>query len=283
MERLRRLVSSLSGRVLAIVLISVFVSGVITAVVTALLLRGFLFQRLDQQLSNAGVRYAVSLEHPDGDPDDRDFASTVGQAPGTLGARVAAGRVTAAGLVSGAGPSSGVPSGARAQLAAITAPAGSHTVRLSGLGDYRLLATAGRDGDLLVTGLPEHPIDETIARLLVTEFAVFGTALIATGLAAIASVRRSLRPLQDVANTAQRVSALPLASGVVTMPEGVQPAGGALEITQLAGAFNSMLAHVENSLGARHESEEQLRRFVADASHELRTPVAVIRSYAEYG
>ena len=53
------------------------------------------------------------------------------------------------------------------------------------------------------------------------------------------------------------------------------------EVGQVGSALNTLLDHVEASLGARHRSEQQVRQFVADASHELRTPLATIAGYTE--
>jgi two-component system OmpR family sensor kinase len=66
------------------------------------------------------------------------------------------------------------------------------------------------------------------------------------------------------------------------MPDRVDNPAPGTEVGQVADAFNHMLEHVEAALRERHASEDRLRRFIADASHELRTPVAVIRSHAEY-
>ena len=53
------------------------------------------------------------------------------------------------------------------------------------------------------------------------------------------------------------------------------------ESGELAVALNRMLGRITTALDERAASEDRLRRFVADASHELRTPVTSIRGYAE--
>jgi two-component system OmpR family sensor kinase len=274
---------SLRSRLIALLLLLLLVSSAVVAVATSLALRGFLLDRLDQQLAAAGVRYSASLEHPaDDDADDGGFGSVVGQPVGTLGARILNGTVTAVGVV-GAGNDQREPSAAdRAAIAALTVTGGPRTVDLPDLGDYRIIVAAGRDGDLLVTGLPEHEVDETIGRLLWTELAVFGVALLLTGLAGAVFIRLSMRPLTQVAGTALAVSDLPLASGEVSLPARVPNPAPGTEVGQVADAFNHMLEHVESALSERHASEDRLRHFVADASHELRTPVAVIRSHADF-
>ena len=276
---------SLRFQLVALVLTLLVVSSVAVAAVTALALRGFLIQRLDQQLTAAGDRFSVSLEHPDDHDTDNQIGTVQGQAAGTLGARIIDGQVTAVQVVPrDPDDKSGPPIKAEAlrTLAGLGTASKPRTIFLDGLGEYRITVIAGDDGDILVTGLPEHPVDDTIGRLLLIESSVFTAVLIVTGLIGAASVRLSLRPLNRVAATAREVSSLPLSSGTVSLPERVSVDAPKTEAGQVADAFNHMLEHVESALHERHASEDRLRHFVADASHELRTPVAVVRSHAEY-
>lgn len=279
--RLQRV--TLRRRLIAILLGLLLVSCAVVAAATALLLHAYLLSKLDQQLASAGARYSIALEHTgDGDLADSGFASVLGQPSGTLGARILAGRVTAIGIIGG-GTEHPVPSASdRAAIAALGASSSPRTVHLPRLGEYRVVVTHGRDGDLLVTGLPEHSLDDTTRHLVLVELTVFAGAILITGVTGALSIRRSLRPLEQVTHMARRVSDLPLGTGTVSMPDRVPNPAPETEVGQVADAVNHMLAHVEAALAQRHSSEERLRSFIADASHELRTPVAVIRSHADY-
>ena len=106
-------------------------------------------------------------------------------------------------------------------------------------------------------------------------FLLIGLLLIT--LVAIASrtvIKIGMRPLEDVERTAEEIAAGNLSA---RMPES-EPT---TEVGRLITSLNSMLSRIETSFAARTESENRLRRFVADASHELRTPITAIRGFSE--
>jgi signal transduction histidine kinase len=80
-------------------------------------------------------------------------------------------------------------------------------------------------------------------------------------------VGRALAPVEAIRSTAEGVSATDL-SGRVPTPTSAD------EVARLATTMNHMLDRLE-------DGQRRQRRFVADASHEMRSPVATIRQHAE--
>jgi two-component system, OmpR family, sensor kinase len=280
---------TLRTRLTAGILVLLVASCAGIGIATSITLQSFLITRLDEQLGQAGNRLDVSLEHPEssGRPGGSSGEPSVqGQSVGTLAARISSGSISQAFVVHDAAgdvtlSNVALTTADRSVLLHLAPDAPPTTTHLSTLGEYRLRATQGQDGDIHITGLPLQDIESTVHRLQAVELIVFAAALLLTGLAGAGWVTLSLRPLRRVTMTARQVTSLPLGSGAVELPHRVPETYPRTEVGQLSAAFNQMLGHVETALEQREGSEARLRRFVADASHELRTPLAGIRSYAE--
>lgn len=78
---------------------------------------------------------------------------------------------------------------------------------------------------------------------------------------------RALKPVREISALARRLSGRDLSSRIdLPLPHD--------ELGQLASTFNEMLGRLQNSF-------ESMQRFTADAAHELRTPLAVMRTHIE--
>jgi two-component system OmpR family sensor kinase len=155
-----------------------------------------------------------------------------------------------------------------------------HTVKVGRFGAYRA-AALNLGGATLVAGLPLSRVNDVVRSVVVWEAGLGVLTLALAGAAGVLVVRRNLAELQEVAATAHQVAALPLSSGAVELAPRVLDPDERTEVGQVGAALNTLLAHIEESLHARHRSEQQVRQFVADASHELRTPLSTIRGYAD--
>ena len=136
-------------------------------------------------------------------------------------------------------------------------------------------------GDELVLAKPLDSTKRTLVRLLGIELGVSAGALLAAVLLGFWLVRLGLSPLRRVETTAGAI-----ARG--DLEHRVPGADGRTEVGRVALALNYMLENISQAFAERDEteaqqrdSEERLRRFVADASHELRTPVAAVSAYAQ--
>jgi len=165
----------------------------------------------------------------------------------------------------------------RAQLpVSLPARAGSHraeTVTGAGNVPLRLWAVRADNGTLVVT-TSLSGVDKTMGRLelIITIGSLAAALLVGLGIAWV--VRRGLRPIEQMAGQADRITA-----GDLT--DRVSPQDAATEVGRLGMALNGMLARIEASVEEREASQELTRRFFADASHELRNPLASLRANAE--
>lgn len=270
----------------------VALAAILLSGATALATRTLLMTQIDRQLD--GVAGRTRSGAPGGRPDDRTGLVQGGQPIGTIFAAFAtdSNLSQSAILRQGRGIPPSLPSDAVEQLRDLPASRDKETVMLNGVGRYRVAVystnlyvfetgqtVAGR----ALVGLPLRDIDTLLFQLIGLELIL---TLLATGgavLAARAVVTRSLRPLNRVAATAQQVSQLPLDRGEVALAVRVPPEDSdpTSEVGRVGQAINYMLNNVAGALTARQASEMKVRQFVADASHELRNPLAAIRGYAE--
>jgi two-component system OmpR family sensor kinase len=139
---------------------------------------------------------------------------------------------------------------------------------------YRVLVRREGPATRLVLALPLDDVDDATRRLLVVEAVAVAVVLGVLALVTWWVIRLGVRPVKQMTATASAI-----AEG--SLSHRVDETDPKTEAGQLGIALNQMLTRIEESFDERTRSEERLRRFVADASHELRTPITTIRGYAE--
>jgi len=226
------------------------------------LVRHHLTERLDDQLALIGERVEAAL-HVDADPAPRVLADAV---VGMGFAQQAFIEVhTAAGSMRlGGGPS--MPPSMR--------PGNFYTLRANDEDPAWRVRVSASGGGTVYVGAQRTELDGLIRELATAETVITLFALTLAALVAVLVVRRAMRPLHDIATAAHAIRGGDLGLHV-------PPGDPRTEVGQVGEALNTMLGRIEEAFRQRAESEERLRRFVADAAHELRTPVTTIRGYAE--
>ncbi|GGK96874.1 two-component sensor histidine kinase [Sphaerisporangium melleum] len=272
---------------LALVTIAIALTGG----VAVQLLRGYLVERVDQQLTAAGTLRREIAIPPDLQPQARELTRplrqfglfymallrpdgsverTLQEPPGSTPPTLSPARIGAA-RPSGRPVPFTVESASGTRWRAVVVTEG-----LSGAPRTRLIAIRMDD------------IDATVNRLALIVAGVGGGVLVILGFACHWLVRRSLRPLGEIERTAGAIAGGDLSRRVPLRHRRT-------EMGRLGRAINGMLAQIEaafrdreaSEIAARRSafearrSEDRMRRFVADASHELRTPLTSIRGFAE--
>jgi two-component system, OmpR family, sensor kinase len=238
-----------------------------TVLVTTM--QGYLADKLDDQLTRSQLDQTNKLREYHGTPRaPQDWFSAVYRVDGASAEPTA---------VANLPPDSG-------QLAAVAKDATQtevlRTVYVKGEGSYRVRGCPLDGGEVLVSAAPQSDLDNTVQRLIFVAGLAFVLALALLVFVGRMVLRKGLRPLSDMANTAHDITSRDLTKSA-ELPVRVSGDGGGVEVEELRTAFNRMLEHIDASLAVRTAANERLRRFVADASHELRTPLTSIRGYAD--
>ncbi|WP_010588115.1 sensor histidine kinase [Schlesneria paludicola] len=135
-------------------------------------------------------------------------------------------------------------------------------------GSHLEVIVAGPAGTQILVGRPLARENDGLRRLLFWDCAFGLLSMIVGGIGAWWLARRIAEPLEQMTNTAEQITYRHLDQRLPTE-------SSSNEVTRLTNVFNQMLERLQLSF-------RQQNQFTADASHELRTPVAIILAQAEH-
>lgn len=223
--------------VLSIVALVVAVSAVIGAA-SIIALSSIQTGAIDKQITGATHRAQRYLQQNESGQPGIDLTRLSGQAAGTLTAYFVDGQVVIANVLDEYGRPGGITESSVAALGTVRVGADPTTVDLgSGIGRYRITAVDVGPA-VLVVGLPMASVYDSVWKLFWVVVIVVGAALLAASIVAAVVVRRSLRPLERVAETASTVARMPLDRSDALDGVRVPDSDPRTEVGRVGSAFN---------------------------------------------
>ncbi|MEM5790222.1 MAG: histidine kinase dimerization/phospho-acceptor domain-containing protein, partial [Syntrophobacteraceae bacterium] len=125
----------------------------------------------------------------------------------------------------------------------------------------------GRPGRLIQVGMSLQNTVETRTRFLLIMAGLLPFGLLCAGLGGWILARRALRPVDRMTEAANRI-------GAEHLTERVEETGAGDELDRLAQTLNRMLGRLDSAFS-------QIRLFTANASHELQTPLTIMKGELE--
>ena len=261
------------------------------SLVTQSLLKGYLTSEVDKQITaiaeetlpriqQSGIAHDLNESHFEGDDDHGNFKpvkpAPLSRIPTSSSVTLLDPQGAVVGGLGGDLNASSITNYVKGLLPAEVASHGDKPFTIEAPGsDFRVVARSIPDnGGTVIAAQSLADLDKTGARLGFLFSFIGFILLILIALAARTVIKVGLRPLENAEHTAEEIAAGNLSA---RMPE----ANPSTEVGRLVTSLNAMLTRIEDAFQVRSNSEDKLRRFVADASHELRTPITAIRGFSE--
>ena len=270
--------ASLRVRLMAAAAILVAVTSVLMGLLGTVLLRDYLYGRVDAQLGTFSSFVSRVVTHPH--PGPRPHRTGSQQLPTDYLVET----VDPGGQVHVApGSMQGIPAPALT-TAQLHGDATAFTAAAKGSAGHawRVLVRTVPGGRRVVTAFSLDDVQSTVGQLELADTVAGVAAIVLLAGIGLPLIRASLAPLSRMEDTASAIAAGELSRRIPHPQERT-------EVGRLAAALNAMLGRIEASYRAREDgeakardSEDRMRRFVADASHELRTPLTSVKGLAEF-